>query len=52
MNKNNNSYKINWGGINDCSPEWHWETNGFFIKIGRRTGREYDIINVVCNICL
>lgn len=27
--KNNNSYKINWCGIKDCSPEWHWETNGF-----------------------
>ena len=27
--KNENSYKINWCGIKDCSPEWHWDSNGF-----------------------
>ena len=28
MNKHH-SYKINLCGLNDCSPEWHWETDGF-----------------------
>ena len=27
--KNKISYKINWGGITDCDPTWHWDTNGF-----------------------
>ena len=33
MNKHH-SYKINLCGLNDCSPEWHWETDGF---------RDYDL---------
>lgn len=28
--ENKFSYKINWCGIKDCAPEWHWETNGFY----------------------
>ena len=26
---NCNSYKINLCGVKDCTPDWHWETNGF-----------------------
>ena len=27
--KNETSYKINWCGIKDCDPLWHWDSNGF-----------------------